>query len=75
MITSMSNVKSEHVSPSLQTVTDLGLLKLRLTSLVSVDVVPPSHVFLLQIGYTGREKYAKVRITRHSKVATILLSL
>ena len=60
MITSMSNVKSEHVSPSSQTVTDLGLLKFRLTSLVSVDVVPPSHVFLLQIGYTGREKYAKV---------------
>ena len=60
MITSMSNVKSEHVSPSLQTVTDLGLLKFRLTSLVSVDVVPPSHVFLSPIGYTGREKYAKV---------------
>lgn len=60
MITSMSNVKLEHVLPSLQTVTDLGLLKFRLTSLVSVDVVPPSHVFLLQIGYTGREKYAKV---------------
>lgn len=60
MITSMSNVKSEHVLPSLQTVTDLGLLKFRLTSLVIVDVVPPSHVFLLQTGYTGREKFAKV---------------